>query len=222
MFDSIAENDLIGSSTPSPWMGYIWNSKEQRYEWLLAQFKTLNECQLSLEQNIGTFYYTRPVGCAYNGNNLLRVRIMNALYGGANYTCIAESGTPAEAEKIGMRYGPAIGRVPADPNSWHCVDTRRNFELTKGPAYAPPPPSAAVGRRRRVRRAPGAGGRRVGAGRPRNPLPRPAGRHVGGPCDASPRAGGAGRLEDPPSVLDDWPRSAGALAILLPMVGAGT
>ena len=28
MFDSIAENDLIGSSTPSPWMGYIWNSKE--------------------------------------------------------------------------------------------------------------------------------------------------------------------------------------------------
>jgi hypothetical protein len=144
MFDSIAESDLIGGSTPSPWMGYIWNSQEQRYEWLLAQFKTLNECKLSLEHNVGTFAYTRPVGCAYAGNNLLRVRIMNALYGGANYTCIAESATPAEAEKIGMRYGPAIGRVPTEPNSWHCVDTPRNFELIKGPAYIPPPPEPMI------------------------------------------------------------------------------
>jgi hypothetical protein len=123
IFDSIAESDLISDSTPSPWMGYIWNSAEQHYEWLLAQFKTPNECQLALEQSIGTFFYTRPVGCAYAGNNLFRVRIMNALYGGANYTCIAESATPAEAEKIGMRYGPAIGLVPTDPNSWHCIDT---------------------------------------------------------------------------------------------------
>jgi hypothetical protein len=133
IFDSIAESDLIGGSTRSPWGGYIWNSNEQRYEWLLAQFKTLKECQLSLEKSIGTFSYTRPVGCAYNGNNLLRVRIMNALYGGANYTCIAESGTPVEAEKIGMRYGPAIGSVPTDPNTWHCVDAPRNFESIKGP-----------------------------------------------------------------------------------------
>jgi hypothetical protein len=115
----------------SPWGGYIWNSKEQHYEWLRATFKTLKECQLSLENIIGTFSYTRPVGCTYSGNNLLRVRIMNALYGGANYTCIAES---QKAEKIGMRYGPAIGPVPTDPNSWHCVDSPRNYETIKGPA----------------------------------------------------------------------------------------
>jgi hypothetical protein len=140
IFDSIAENDLISDSTIAPWMGYIWNSAEQRYEWLpLAQFKTLNECQSSLERHVGTFSYTRPVGCAYSGNNLFRVRIMNALYGGANYTCIAESATPAEAEKIGMRYGPAIGPVPTDPNNWNCVDSPRNFETIKGPAYSAPP-----------------------------------------------------------------------------------
>ena len=139
VFDSIAESNLISDSSTSPWMGYIWNSKEQRYEWLLAQFKTLNECQSDLEREVGTFYYTRPVGCAYAGNNLLRVRIMNALYGGANYTCIAESATPAEAEKIGMRYGPAIGPVPTDPNKWHCVDSPRNSETIKGPAYSAPP-----------------------------------------------------------------------------------
>ncbi len=71
-------------------MGYLWNSKEQRYEWLLGGFKTLNECQSSLERSVGTFPYTLPVGCAYAGNNLLRVRIMNALYGGANFTCIGQ------------------------------------------------------------------------------------------------------------------------------------
>jgi hypothetical protein len=134
MFDSISENDLINDSSSSPWMGYIWNSKEQHYEWLLAAFKTLKECQSSLESTIGTFSYTRPVGCTYSGNNLLRVRIMNALYGGGNYTCIAESAQPTEAEKIGMRYGPAIGPVPTDPNSWHCVDSPRNYETIKGPA----------------------------------------------------------------------------------------
>jgi hypothetical protein len=91
IFDTITEGDLISDSTTTPWMGYIWNSAEQRYEWPLAQFKTLNECQSALERNVGTFSYTRPVGCAYASNNLLRVRIMNALYGGANYTCIAES-----------------------------------------------------------------------------------------------------------------------------------
>jgi hypothetical protein len=139
IFDSITENDLINDSNTSPWMGYLWNSKEQRYEWLLGGFKTLNECQSSLERSVGTFSYTRPVGCAYAGNNLLRVRIMNALYGGANYTCIAESSTPAETEKIGMRYGPAIGPVPNDPNSWHCVDAPRNFETIKGPAYSVAP-----------------------------------------------------------------------------------
>jgi hypothetical protein len=139
IFDSITENDLINDSTTSPWMGYLWNSEDQRYEWLLSGFKTLNECQSSLERSVGTFSYTRPVGCAYAGNNLLRVRIMNALYGGANFTCIAETSTPAEAEKIGMRYGPAIGPVPNDPNSWHCVDAPRNFETIKGPAYAATP-----------------------------------------------------------------------------------
>jgi hypothetical protein len=40
IFDSIAENDLISDSTPSPWMGYIWNGAELHYEWLFAQFKT--------------------------------------------------------------------------------------------------------------------------------------------------------------------------------------
>jgi hypothetical protein len=139
IFDSITENDLTNDSTTSPWGGYLWNSKEQRYEWLLGEFKTLNECQSSLERSVGTFSYTRPVGCTYNGNNLLRVRIMNALYGGANYTCIAESSTPAEAEKIGMRYGPAIGPVPNDPNSWHCLDSPRNLETIKGPAYSATP-----------------------------------------------------------------------------------
>jgi hypothetical protein len=137
-FDTIAESDLIRDSNPSPWQGYIWNSAEQRYEWLLAEFKTLNECQSALERNVGTFSYTRPVGCTYAGNSLLRVRIMNALYGGAHYTCIAE--TRGEAEKIGMRYGPAIGPVPTDPNSsWQCIDPPRNLETIKGPAYSGPP-----------------------------------------------------------------------------------
>jgi hypothetical protein len=105
----------------------------------LSQFKTQNECQSSLERNVGTFSYTRPVGCAYYGNNLLRVRIMNALYGGMNYTCIAET-TGAEAEKIGMRYGPAIGPVPTDPNpTWHCIDSPRNLQTLKGPAHSAPP-----------------------------------------------------------------------------------
>jgi hypothetical protein len=144
MFDSIAESDLISDSSLNPWMGYIWNSRAERYEWRLAQFKTLNECQLSLEHSIGTFDHSRPVGCTYSGNNLLRVRIMNALYGGANYTCIAETATPAEAEKKGMRYGPAIGPVPTDPGSWHCVDTPRNLEAIKGPAYIPPPPEPTI------------------------------------------------------------------------------
>ncbi len=140
IFDAIAESDLISDSTPSPWMGYIWNSAEQHYEWLLAQFKTLKECQSALERSVGTFYYTRPVGCAYAGNNLLRVRVMNALYGGTNYTCIGESTRVAEAERDGMRYGPAIGPVPTDPNpSWRCVDSPRNFETIKGPAYSAPP-----------------------------------------------------------------------------------
>jgi hypothetical protein len=144
IFDSIAESDLIADSNPKPWMGYIWNSSGQRYEWLLAAFKTLGECQLAVERAVGTFSYTRPVGCGYAGNSLLRVRIVNAIYGGANYTCIAESNQPAEAEKIGMRYGPAIGPVPTDPNSWHCVDTPRNLELIKGPAYIPPPPDPTI------------------------------------------------------------------------------
>jgi hypothetical protein len=39
IFDSIAENDLINDSRPTPWMGYIWNSKEQRYEWVLNDYK---------------------------------------------------------------------------------------------------------------------------------------------------------------------------------------
>jgi len=139
IFDSIAENDLTNDSRPTPWQGYIWNSKEQHYEWVLNDYKTVTECQSGIEQSVGTYSYTRPVGCAYSGNNLLRVRIMNALYGGANYTCIAEASTPAEAEKIGMRYGPAIGRVPNDPKSWHCVDSPRNSETIKGPAYSATP-----------------------------------------------------------------------------------
>jgi hypothetical protein len=59
IFESIAENDLIGDSTPNPWMGYIWNSAGQHYEWLLADFKTLGECQGALERALGTFSYSR-------------------------------------------------------------------------------------------------------------------------------------------------------------------
>ncbi len=49
IFDTFAESDLISNSTFSPWMGYIWSSEKQRYEWLLTSFKTPKECQSALD-----------------------------------------------------------------------------------------------------------------------------------------------------------------------------
>ena len=137
IFDSIAENDLISDSATSPWLGYLWNSAEQRYEWLLLNQNAQRVSIVAQTQRRELALY--PAGwLRLPGNNLLRVRIYDAFLRRANHTCITESAT-AEAEKIGMRYSPAIGPVPTDPNKWHCVDSPRNFETIKGPAYSAPP-----------------------------------------------------------------------------------
>jgi hypothetical protein len=127
LMDEISDSDLLSDATSSPWGGYAWNKKEERLEWV--NFWTSHtECVSQLQHLISddafnSQFYSKPIGCAYNGNSYWRVLILNALWGGKELGCIAISGEPSEAIKIGMLYGPVLGRDSPRPPSakWHCV-----------------------------------------------------------------------------------------------------
>jgi hypothetical protein len=91
-------------------------------------FASHDECEAKLmhiisDDSFNRQFYSRPIGCAYNGNSYWRVLILNALWGGDELGCIAVTGDRAEATKIGMLYGPVLGRnSPRPPGAeWRCV-----------------------------------------------------------------------------------------------------
>ena len=58
---------------------------------------------------------------------------MNALYGGANYTCIAETGKPAEA---GVVLGnPNVGRMVTEATAARDADLRPILEAMRDQTY---------------------------------------------------------------------------------------
>jgi hypothetical protein len=95
---------------------------------MLTSWPTVEECKKGLSEILTkkSMWYSAPIGCPYNGNSFLRVRITNALFGGSELGCIAESGYAEDAKRSGILYGPVLGRTsPRPPDSrWHCVDLR--------------------------------------------------------------------------------------------------
>lgn len=125
--DAAAESELLSDTSQSPWTGYAWNKVEKRLEWVNS-YETQAECvrtlrHITTDDTFNAQFYTEPIGCAYNGNSYWRVRIINAMWGGSELGCIAISGEPPEASKIGMLYGPVLGRGSPRPQgaTWHCI-----------------------------------------------------------------------------------------------------
>jgi hypothetical protein len=126
--DEIMDSALLSDTASNPRGGYAWNKQKGRLEWMDSFWTSQTECMDHLnnivrEDTFNRQFYSVPIGCAYNGNSYWRVRILNALWGGSELGCIAMSGEPAEATKIGMLYGPVLGRTsPHSPgDEWHCV-----------------------------------------------------------------------------------------------------
>jgi hypothetical protein len=125
--DALVESDLLSDSRENPWGGYAWNKVAGRLEWVNF-YPTRSECMGRLRHTIGddafnSKFYSKPIGCAYNGNGYWRVWVMNSLWGGSELGCIAISEEPHEATDIGMLYGPVLGRESPPPQGakWHCV-----------------------------------------------------------------------------------------------------
>ena len=101
--------DVFNDSTPKPWMGYAWNVEKKRTEWFFSAYETHRDCEESMMHSVETApnnqWYSKPIGCGYNGNDYWRVVVMNALFGGKDLGCIARS---LNGNSSGMGYGPVL------------------------------------------------------------------------------------------------------------------
>lgn len=107
-------------------MSYAWSINRNRLEWLFLLGRSKSECLQKASDIVNSTAkyppYSAPFGCGYGGNSYWRVLFFNALYGGAELGCIAQSYNQ-EVIDAGMRYSPVLGRdrKPEPGENWSCV-----------------------------------------------------------------------------------------------------
>jgi len=110
------------SASRGPWQGLAVNKRTGGYElwwvWHNSHDDCVRDMQYDVRSSAQSEWYREPVGCAYVGSdNRFVLYLMNRLYVGEAFQCVARLKSPAE----GQEYAVILKPAPKETAAYRCV-----------------------------------------------------------------------------------------------------